>query len=158
MTRSSEDIFKKIVSFSDEIKKNLRKKGMIAPVNNQDGSIGIGAYTVIKNSNGFYTVIGRGNEVAADQINLPQTAILLANDLALGKFLDKDLKQKDQMYGYALFEETLLKKIIDSESRVDLQQFDLTMTKYLIAKSKKEFYRNDIINSFEKLRKLINNV
>lgn len=158
MTKSSEDIFKKIISFSDEVKKNLRKKGVVTPVTNQDGSIGIGAYSVIKNANGFYLVMGRGNEVVADQINLPQTAILLANTLALGKFLDKDLKQKDQMYGYALFEETLLKKIIDNESRVDLQQFDLTMTKYLIAKTKKEFYKHDIITSFEKLRKLINNV
>jgi hypothetical protein len=151
----TEDLFKKILDVSKEVKKNLRGKGMITPIDNPDGSITVGAYTVVRNSDGFYTIIGRGNEIAVEQINLPQTALLLANQLALGKFLDKDLQQKDRLYGYAVFEEKLLKKSLENGSRKDLQQFDLTMTKYLMVKAKKEMYRDSILNSFEKLRKLV---
>lgn len=155
MTWITEDLFKKIIDVSKEVKKNLHKKGVITPVDNPDGSITIGAYTVVKDPNGFYVIVGRGNEVVAEQINLPQTAIVLANNLALGKFLDKDLQQKDRLYGYALFEEKLLKRLLDNSSRRDLQQFDLTLTKYLMIRAKKEMYRGSIISSFEKLRKLV---
>lgn len=155
MTWVTEDLFKKIIDVSKEVKKNLHKKGMITPVDNPDGSITIGAYTVVRDLNGFYIIVGRGNEIVAEQINLPQTALVLANNLALGKFLDNDLLQKDRLYGYAIFEEKLLKKSLDNKSRKDLQQFELILTKYLMVKSKKEMYRESIINSFEKLRKLV---
>lgn len=141
-------LYEKIVSLSKEVKDNFRKKGVVIPVKNDDDSISLGPYTVIKDKHGFYQIYDYREEVIVERINLPQTAIMLANGLALGRFLDKKLLNKDQKYGYALFEETLHKN--KTKKNVDLH-----LAKLSSARAKREYYQHDINTSFEKLRKLV---
>ena len=70
---------------------------------------------------GFYSILNYCNDVVVDYINLPQSAALLANRLALGKYMDDNILIADRSYGHALFEEELhklhqddLKKKMDS--------------------------------------------
>ena len=150
-----EDLYNKIVKVSKQVHNELRLKGIVVPVRNRDGSIRIGAYTVVKNDSDFYEILDHNRESIVDHINLPQTAAMLANNLALGRFIDKVLLETDQYYGYALFEEQLHQRSIERSRKKSLEYFELVSNKHRIAKTKKEIYKKDIVRSFEKLRNLV---
>lgn len=154
MTLFSNDLYIKISDLAAKVKKNLRKQGIIIPVDHKDGSIQIGAYYIVKNSIGLYSIKDLNHEIVVDHINLPQTAALIANDLALGGFLNQDLLKTDRNYGYALFEEKLYKKALERSLKLDYDRYELLETKFLVSSSKKESSRNSIHRRFEKLRKL----
>lgn len=150
-----EDLYNKIVKVSKQVHSDLRLKGIVVPVKNRDGSIRIGAFTVVKTDSDFYEILDHNREPIVDHINLPQTAAILANGLALGKFIDKNLLETDQYYGYALFEEQLHQRALERSRKKSLEYFELTSNKRTIAKTKKELYKKDIVRSFEKLRNLV---
>lgn len=150
-----EDLYNKIVKVSKQVHNELRLKGIVVPVKNRDGSIRIGAYTVVKTDSDFYEVLDHNQEPVVDHINLPQTAAILANGLALGRFIDKTLLETDQYYGYALFEEQLHQRALERSRKKSLEYFELASNKCKIAKTKKELYKKDIVRSFEKLRNLV---
>lgn len=150
----SEQVYKKLKQVSLEVKAKLKRKGIAIPTKNEDGSIAIGRYTVIKCSN-FYRICDYSKEIVVDKINLPQSAILLANNLAIGKYLDQNLLSKDRNYGYAQFEEELYSRIARKNLKFNLDKADLAFTKSAINKSKKERYRSDILKTFEKLKRFV---
>lgn len=154
MNKIPNDIYKKIIRISNDVKNDLRKKGIMVPVKNPDGSISIGLFKIVKTELG-YTVLDRLDEPVVEQINLPQSAVLIANNLALGKFKDDTVIYKDRHYGYALFEEMLHKRAVEKSNKKSLEYFDLMLTKHLISKAKKEHYKQDLVRSFEKLVKLV---
>ena len=155
MDNLPEHLIKKILHVSNEVKEEFRKKGVAIPTINDNGSISLGYYTVTKNSGGFYNVLDYSGEAIVSQLNLPQTAAMVANNLALGKFVDSKLVDKDRRYGYALFEEDQAKRALAKSNKKDLDYFDLMLTKHMIAKAKKELYKSEIVKSFEKLRNLV---
>lgn len=149
-----EDLYNKIVKVSKQVHNDLRLKGIVVPVKNRDGSIKIGSYTIIKTDSDFYEVLDHNFDPVIEKINLPQTAAMLANNLALGRFIDKGLLETDQNYGYALFEEQLQQRAIERSRKKSMEQFELASNKHRIAKTKKEIHKKDIVRSFEKLRNL----
>jgi hypothetical protein len=151
----TDDLYKKIVRVSDEVKKELLRKGLVIPMDNADGSISIGNFRIVRKDNSFYSIVDFEGESIVDQINLPQSAIMLANTLALGRHVDSRIEGLDKSYGYALFEEQLHEQAVKNSQKKSLDYFDLMLTKCLIARAKKEDYKREIINSFEKLRKLV---
>ena len=148
-----DDLYEKIERVSDTIRKNFRLKGIVIPTRNSDGSINLGKFKVIKNSNGFYSVLDDFGETVVDQINLPQSAALIANDLALGRWINKNILDKDRNYGYAEFEEDLY-KVAASKKTCKFDIYEIKLNKSTINRIKKESLRQDIFRSFEKLRKL----
>lgn len=154
MKQITTDIFNKIFHISENVKNSLQKQGVAIPVKNSDGSINFGHYLVKKNHDGFYDIFDHTNSIVVKNINLPQTAILIANSLALGKFLDCSLIKLDQQYGYTLFEEALCKKI-KSSKKSTLDKIDLIMAKTSDLQLKKSNLKDQIIVKFEKLRKII---
>ena len=147
------NIYHKIQALSFEVKQELRKKGVVTPVKYKDGSVGIGFYRIIK-SNGAYTVLDNRGDIVESDLNLPQTAVLLANDLALGRFRDKNIVDYDRKYGYALFEEELNTKM-KARKRISLENYDVAVAKASEAKSRKEYYKKDLLNKYEKLMRLV---
>lgn len=150
----TKEIFDKIFSISQEVKNNLQKKGIVIPVENNDGSISFGDFNVCKDEQGFYSILDYSNTVIIDKINLPQTAIILANNLALGKFLDNNIIALDRNYGYAIFEEILFKKIVTNKKATQYK-IDLCLAKASNLNIKKENCRKQILSRFEKLRRII---
>lgn len=144
----SKDLYTKILSITDEVKKKFYSKGYIIPIHHKDNSISLGPYIVSKDAKGFYEIVDINGTLIFSQINLPQTAILVANNLALGKFTDQSLLQKDRNYGYALFDEQVHRRLTTKKSK----NFELMSTKASVAKAKKEYYKKNILKSFEKLR------
>lgn len=143
------NLYHKIQQLSEEVRKDLKRKGVVAPVKNEDGTISIGYYTIVKYADG-YKVLDSFGDVVVDQVNLPQSAVLIANSLALGKYKDYGIIDSDRRYGYALFDEELHMRAATNKKK-PLEHFDLMTTKAAIAKSKKEFHKRDLLNKYEKL-------
>lgn len=139
---------------SRDVKQRLYKQGLVIPVKNKDGSIGFGAYKVLRDSSGYYTIVDYDNEVVVGQINLPQTALVVANGMALGRYRDTELINEDKGYGYADFEEQLYKRNMSKKDN-SLDKFDVSLGKYTIVHAKKKSHKAAIDKSFEKLIKLI---
>ena len=154
MKNVTEDLLNKLVQLDREVKSSLRKKGLIVPVKSRDGSIYFGSFKVVRNSHGFYSIIDHTNEAIITGINLPQTAMLTANDLALGKHRDPKLISSDRSYGYADFEEELYKRALARKDK-NIDYFDISLEKYNIAHNKKRLHKREVMVSFEKLVKLV---
>ena len=151
MKKIPNDLYKKIVQVSTQVKMDLRRKGIVVPVENRDGSVTVGSYLIVKDSEGFYSILDRDNDIVVDQINLPQTAVVVANNLALGHYKDIKLINADKNYGYAAFDEMLHMRAVEKSNKRSLEYFDVQLTKGMLARAKKESYRSDIVRSFEKL-------
>jgi hypothetical protein len=151
MINEPEDLYRKIAQVGSDVKKTLRKKGLVIPVKNKNGSISIGNFTIVKDPDG-YVILDWDAEVLIQRINLPQTAIVVANRLALGYPRDNNLLGLDQQYGYCDFQEKLYKK---SMPHTDFERYGIYMTKYELVQYKKRRFKQEISNSFEKLIKLI---
>jgi hypothetical protein len=146
----------KVEKIARKVKDDLRQSGFVIPVNNRDGSISVDNYKIVKDKSGFYSIRDRDNDVIIKQINLPQTAAVLANKLALGRGIDTEILLDDREYGYNLFEELLSKQISEASIvKKDYDRADLMSVKLRIASYKKTEAKKKISYSFEKLRKLL---
>jgi hypothetical protein len=152
----SDEIYQKFILLTNETSKKFRSRGLAIPMDHEDGSVSLGMYTIVKHADGFYSVVTK-HDVIAQLINLPQTAIMIANNMALGRSVGTLITQ-DANYGYALFEETLLKQSNERHRARDPDRANIMLVKYLVAKQKKDQYKKQIVVSFEKLRKQVQSV
>lgn len=152
MKITSDEIYLKIQQISTDVKEKLKRQGIVVPVKKRDGSIQIGSYSIKKEGSGFYSILDFKNEVIINRINLPQTAAIQANRLALGKYVDDSILEADVKYGYALFDEELHVYLAEcSLKKKDLDKAEMMYTKSTIAKHKKIQYMHEVRKSFEKL-------
>jgi hypothetical protein len=153
MNQIPEHVYNKISVLTKEICEEFRRKGIVLPARERDGSVKIGNLKITKDSRGYYNIVWQTGHPVASCINLPQTAILVANRMALGKGVDDKLLEADKQYGYAEFEETLQKRYLDRSK--DIDRSCLMLGKLSVSRAKKEQNRRIIISSFEKLRKFV---
>lgn len=154
MYSTPDHLIKKFQQVANSVKKELKSKGVAIPVKKQDGSIQIENYAVAKEGN-FYVIKNRIGDIIVDKINLPQTALLMANSLALGKIIDFQLHNLDRQYGYSLFEIDLLKKHAEkSFKEKNIDRANLLLIKLDIVFNKMKNTKYQIAKSFEKLRNL----
>jgi hypothetical protein len=152
MKQTPDDIYKKVQQLSLAVKEQLKRQGIIVPTKTPDGLIRVGYYTIKKNKTGFYSILNYSNESVVEFINLPQTAAMLANRLALGKYLDDELLDADRRYGHALFEEELHLTLAERNLKSNnVDRADILFTKFKIAKHRKEQHRKTIVIGFDKL-------
>ena len=152
MKQTPDDIYKKVKQLGIDVKEQLKRQGIIVPAKTPDGSIRVGYYTIKRNKTGFYSILNYSNEAVVEFINLPQTAAMLANRLALGKYLDDELLDADRRYGHALFEEELHLTLAERNLKLNnLDRADVMFTKFNIAKHRKEQYKKTIFYGFDKL-------
>lgn len=147
-------LYKKVAHLVSNTKEDFRSRGFIIPIQETDGSIKFDHYTVLRR-NGFYKIVNASNLTMFDKLNLPQSAILLANQLALGKIADNKILSNDRQYGYSLFEEEQYKRVATSAAKKqEWNKFDIVMEKQDRAKLRAEYAKNVIVSSFEKLRRI----
>ena len=147
-----EELYGQIKKVSDTVRRELFQKGLVVPVKNNNGTISIGSYSIIKEDDGSFAILDFSGEALIRGINLPQTAILVTNKLALGLYKDTELLEADRRYGSADFEEQLYKRAMKHKSN---SVISLYITKYDDARIKKTEHKRTIIRSFEKLIKLV---
>jgi hypothetical protein len=152
MKQTPDEIYKKVKQLGINVKEHLRRRGVVVPSKTADGSIRVGHYTIKKANSGFYSILNFKNEEVIENINLPQTAALLANKLALGKWIDNELLDADRRYGHALFEEELHRTMAERSLKSNnIEKAEVMYTKLNIAKYKKEQHKKTISYGFEKL-------
>lgn len=110
MKKVPKNVFDKVERLAKSVLTNLKNKGYVVPSKEKDGSIRFNQYIVFKETTGFYSVKDLSNRIYAENINLPQTAALIANDIALGRIVDNNLLALDRQYGYKLFDEELFRR------------------------------------------------
>lgn len=155
MSSTTDQIYKKLNTVAQTVREELRKKGVVIPVKNSDGSIKLENYTIKKEPTGFFTILDKHGDVVVGQINLAQSAALMANSLALGKWLDTGIQRLDREYGYKSFEHTLLEKHASKNLKNNnVDRADMLYTKSKIAKNKVESAKKQILSNFEKLRSI----
>jgi len=150
----AKQLYKNIYELVVDVKAGLKAKGLVVPIKHSNGTIQIGKYIIVKNG-GFYSVTHESNRVEYTKINLPHTAIIIANDLALGRWADTALLEYDRQYGFNLFEQQQLKHIADSMiKRNDWSRVDTLLIKHDAARTKADLARRSILMSYAKLRQL----
>jgi|688.fasta_scaffold634047_3 hypothetical protein len=152
MKKIPNDLHKKLERLNREVKENLQRKGLMVPILLQDSSIKLGYFIIKKNEDGFYYIVCSNQQSIAEKINLPQTAILVANKLALGKWLDNDLLNMDKKYGFAVFDESICKRHANKNKKnKDYDRAELMEYKAQIAINKQEYFKKSILRDFQKL-------
>lgn len=155
MKANPSELFKKVVELNQQVRENLRRRGLAIPKKDIQGNVILGRYKIVKDNQGFFDIVDYGNEKIVSRINLPQTAIIIANKLALGKFIDDQILSMDRSYGHAKFEEMLQKKIAgQSLKSKNLDRAELMFTKAKISKHKKDSSKSRILLDFEKLMRM----
>jgi hypothetical protein len=152
MKKNLDDVYQQVKDLAEKVKTKLQKQGIAIPSKAEDGNIILGNYKIKKSKTGFYSILNYCNDVVVDFINLPQSAALLANKLALGKYIDDEILNADRNYGHALFEEELHKMLAEKNIKSkNIDRAEIMFTKYNIAKYKREQHKKTIVNDFEKL-------
>lgn len=149
---NTDELYYKIQQLNQDTKKNLLRHGVVVPMQKNDGSIKIGNYLIKKVTQSFYSIYDTKNRSILEGINLPQTAILIANKLALGKWIDTDLLQLDKKYGYAAFDELAHKRAsVLNFKQKNYDKSDIMQVKSISAQRKKEYYKKTIALNYQKL-------
>lgn len=150
--KTTKELYYKVQKLNQETKKNLFKKGIVVPIQKNDGSIKIGNYLIKKITQNFYNIYDIKHREIVEGINLPQTAILIANKLALGKWIDSDLLQIDKKYGHAAFDELVhTRSTLLNYKQKNYDKSDIMYIKSASAQQKKEYYKKIISINYQKL-------
>jgi len=146
------DVYSTIEKLSKDAKSKLLQQGVVMPIRSKDGTINVGNYAIKRKKDGFYCILDFEKEVILDKINLPQTAAVIANRLALGKYIDDEVVDADTNYGYSLFNEELHTKLADKNIKIKMiDRADVMYTKAKIDRYKKEQHLKTVMRSFNKL-------
>jgi hypothetical protein len=151
MIQNTQLIFTKLNALSDNLKGQLRKKGFIIPIKKSDGSILISSYKIVKTEN-LFAVLDRYDNIIVKNINLPQSAILIANDLGLKKLSFQQILEKDCRYGQCSFDKLNLKLVISKTK--DHDRKEILREKIVTSNLLKEKYKQEIHEGFINLLKI----
>lgn len=154
MHQITEELYKKLSNITDRVRKDFYDRGIVAPVKTQSGCIRIGPYD-IKQTGNHYAIVDLHGTVEVSGINLPQTAALVANNMALGRYRGQELITQDQEYGYADFEEELHTHAVKNSKDKDIDYLILHQIMAQKCRQKKEYYKNLIDSRYTKLLKLV---
>ena len=143
------DVYNQFQLVAKKVLTDLKTKGHVVPIKSNDGALKFESFAVIKNSKGLYSVKSR-NITYFEDLNLPQTAAVVANDLALGKIIDSKIVNLDRDYGFKLFEEEVYRRAA-KRSKNDIDQIIFYNTRRQIAKTQKQAIKDRIMKSFKKL-------
>lgn len=144
------DLYFRVENLARNVLTDFKNKGYVIPHREPDGTVRFDLYTVVKESTGFYSVKDTQDRVYASGINLPQTAAVVANDLALGKIIDNRLLEIDRNYGYKIFDRDLFKRNCQNK-KTTLDQMVYYKTQMETATKKANYYKSLIDRSFSKL-------
>ena len=154
MPTTENQLFEKFKKLANAVRQDFKRKGVVPPSQKKDGSIQIGTYN-IKKQNSVYYIKDRNDNIVVGPLNLAQTAVLVANDLALGRWPDHKLIDSDRWYGYKVFaEESALHIASSARKKQDVDRADFNLYKASIAASEKLTYKKTIDSRFNKLCKL----
>ena len=154
MPLTEKHLFEKFEKLAHAVKQEFKSKGIMIPSRRKDGSIQIGNYFISK-KDVFYFIKNSRGIIVTGPLNLAQTAVVVANDLALGRWPDAKLIDTDRWYGFKEFEEQSANARADRAYKdKDSDKGDLSLYKAATACEQKLHYKKTIDSRFDKLYKL----
>ena len=151
MQITEKNLFEKFQKLAKAVKNDFKNKGLVIPVQHKDGTIQIGPYSIKKKDSAYYIADPRGS-IIVGPLNLAQTAVLVANDLALGRWPDTTVLTHDQWYGYKDFAEAAAISTAErARKNKDLDRADFSLYKASVAAEQKLYYKKTIDMRFNKL-------
>lgn len=154
MPITEKHLFEKFTKLANAVRQDFKQKGIVLPSQQKDGSIQIGTYNIKKKDSAYY-VKDKNDHTVVGPLNLAQTAVVVANDLALGRWPDHKLIDSDRWYGYKAFaEQSALYIASSARKQQDVDRADFNQYKAAIAASEKLTYKKTIDSRFNKLCKL----
>jgi hypothetical protein len=139
------------------VQRNFRSVGIAVPYFSDEG-VGLDEYCIVKNSEGYYSIQDHNKYVFVDHINLAQTAIVIANDLCMGKMINKSLLQLDKTYGFLAFEQQVCRKAIKNAYKTNADRVEMMQLRLEQAIAKQQQIKYKIVENFKKLQNRINNL
>lgn len=154
MPITEKHLFEKFTKLANAVRQDFKRKGIVLPSQQKDGSIQIGTYNIKKKDSAYY-IRDRNNHIVVGPLNLAQTAVVVANDLALGRWPDHKIIDSDRWYGYKAFAEQSALYVAESAGKKqDTDKVDFSLYKAAIAAEQKQTYKKTIDSRFNKLCKL----
>lgn len=153
MPITEKHLFEKFTKLANAVRQDFKQKGIVLPSQQRDGSIQIGTYNIKKNNSAYY-IKDKNNHTVVGPLNLAQTAVVVANDLALGRWPDQTIINSDRWYGYKAFDEQSALYIAESARKQDADRADFSLYRAAIAAEQKQTYKKTIDSRFNKLCKL----
>lgn len=149
--QESSSVYYKIQELTKQVKDDFKSRGFVLPTKSDNNDVRIGNYFVSKIDD-QYRITNRFKEIVCDNINLPQTALLLSNSLALNGKLDRSLLEKDQQYGFNSFD----RDNFDRLAKLSVKKGNWNKYHHAISRKESAHMRADnakkaIVNRFEKL-------
>jgi hypothetical protein len=152
MTNLTPKLFEDVKYLASKVKTDLKGKGFVVPAKSKDGSVLVGDYTITKRDDGFYVM--KSSKTIYGPINLAESAIVTANNLALGKQVDHNLLDNDKWFGYKKFDEEVSLHGAKVCKRKDPDRADMLLVKAELAKLQKNQYKQSILSVFNQIRRL----
>ena len=154
MQANQKKLFEQFTKLARSVKQDFKNKGLVVPSRTAGGDIQIGNYVIFKKEQRYY-IRNKDKEVVAGPLNLAQTAVVVANDLALGRLIDRKLINDDAWYGYKEFDELVANTIAEhAQQEHDVEKAEFNQYKAMEAKHRKLEYKKNIDARYNKLCKL----
>jgi hypothetical protein len=154
MPTTENQLFEKFTKLANAVRQDFKRKGLVIPSQQRDGSIQIGTFNIKKKDSAYY-IKDRNGHIIVGPLNLAQTAVVIANDLALGRWPDHALIDNDRWYGYKSFAEQSALHVAETASKQkDADRADFSRYRAAIAAEQKLIYKKTIDSRFNKLCKL----
>lgn len=152
MKKSPNEVLRELKLINNTVISNLKSKGVVPATKDKDGNIKIGKFRIVKDPMGFYSILDQNDYVIISPINLSYSAAIIANRLALGYWTDKNVLDLDRKYGHYSFDAQLCKTyFVKNFQSKNYDKAEILNEKYRTAKLRKEYYKNQIMQGFNKL-------
>jgi hypothetical protein len=146
-------IFNKVEKIARAVKEELRTKGYVVPVKEKDGSINLDGVRVRKVKNTFYSIFDKRNRPIVENLNSMESAIVIANKIALGREIDDKLIEVDRKYGFHSFKLEIATSRLEKAAKYSESWFYYDMRRQTAQEQTKK-YKEVIQQSFKKLTSL----
>lgn len=151
----NDNVYEKIVKLTRQTCENFKSRGIAVPVADEQGNIRVGKFTIIRKNDGQYQIKDQIGQIVYNNINLPQTAILVANSLATNQRVDNKVLKSDLVYGTKMFDDanySRLSKIYLKRRQIS-QSLNMSIQSDYAADQAMRA-RDTVIKTYEKLFRL----
>ncbi len=149
---NEKELLSRLQKLKEDVKNNLKQQGVVLPVKTAKG-IRLDNYE-IRLEKSRYRIFNKWNEIEVDNINYLQTAVIIANNLALKKQTLDVILSEDMRAGAAEFDlkvfENRFQKSLKNHDVFGIQHYGVRMTE---TRRKYKHHYNAIENVYQRLLK-----
>ena len=145
-----EQVLQKLQSLKNAVKKSLREKGVVVPVKTSRG-LKLDDYEIVLEEAG-YVIYDKSQDKLYKNLYYLQTAVLVANSLAVGRTIRNEWLVNDRTAGVADFDMKLFEtRYSNSVKRKDIFGMTHYHTRFTESKIKHKNYITSLNNSYHGL-------